>query len=81
MAMGTFRLHLCIKHMKDMNGGKHPVFFFISGQGMLRCGTSNVYIKPECVCSFYNVYEAKYHNHTSCPQGGKSDGVTKLKCR
>lgn len=51
-----------------------------TGQGMLRCGTSNVYIKPECVCSFYNVYEAKYHNHTSCPQGEKSDGVTKLKC-
>lgn len=48
---------------------------------MLRCGTSNVYIKPECVCSFHNVYEAKYHNHTSCPHGEKSDDVTKLKCR
>nr|XP_034336848.1 uncharacterized protein LOC105347193 isoform X8 [Crassostrea gigas] len=51
-----------------------------TGLGMLRCGTSNVYIKPECVCSFYNVYEAKYHNHTSCPHGEKSDDVTKLKC-
>uniref|UniRef100_A0A8W8JTD3 EGF-like domain-containing protein n=1 Tax=Magallana gigas TaxID=29159 RepID=A0A8W8JTD3_MAGGI len=50
------------------------------GQGMLRCGTSDVYIKPECVCSFYNVYEAIYHKHTSCPNGEKSDDVTKLKC-
>ncbi|XP_065934216.1 uncharacterized protein [Magallana gigas] len=51
-----------------------------TGLGMLRCGTSNVYIKPECVCSFYNVYEAKYHNFSSCPHGEKSDDVTKLKC-
>ncbi|XP_052712791.1 uncharacterized protein LOC128186878 isoform X2 [Crassostrea angulata] len=51
-----------------------------TGQGMLRCGSSDVYIKPECVCSFYNVYEAIYHNHTSCPNGEKSDDVTKLKC-
>lgn len=52
-----------------------------TGQGMLKCGTSDVYVRPECVCSFYNVYEAKYHNHTSCPHGEKkSDDVTKLKC-
>lgn len=51
-----------------------------SEQGMLRCGTSDVYVRPECVCSFYNVYEAKYHNFSSCPQGEKSDDVTKLKC-
>ncbi|XP_052712563.1 uncharacterized protein LOC128186734 [Crassostrea angulata] len=52
----------------------------LPGQGMLRCGASNVYIKPECVCSFYNVYEAKYHTYSSCPDGEKSDDVTKLKC-
>nr|XP_034336857.1 slit homolog 1 protein-like isoform X1 [Crassostrea gigas] len=51
-----------------------------SGHGMLRCGTSDVYVRAECVCSFYNVYEAKYHNFSSCPQGEKSDDVTKLKC-
>lgn len=48
---------------------------------MLRCGKSDVYIKPECVCTFHNVYEAsKYHNYSSCPQGEKSDVVTQLKC-
>lgn len=48
---------------------------------MLRCGTSNVYIKPECVCSFFNVYEAKYHDYSSCRHGEESDDVTKLKCK
>lgn len=49
-------------------------------KGMLRCGTSNVYIKPECVCNFHNVYEAMYHQYSSCPHGDKSDVVTELKC-
>lgn len=48
---------------------------------MLRCSKSGVYIKPECVCSFHNVYEAsKYHHYSSCPQGDKSDVVTQLNC-
>ena len=50
-------------------------------QDMLRCGQTDVYIKPECVCSFYNVYEAKYHGYSSCPDGAGSDIVTQLKCR
>lgn len=49
---------------------------------MLRCGESYTYIKPECVCSFYNVYEATfYHSYSSCPEGTKSDMVTQLKCK
>lgn len=73
-----------------MQNTEHPLFLtsniktqcqvYGSGQRMLRCGTSNVYIKPECVCSFYNVYEARYHSHTSCPHGEKPDVVTKLQC-
>lgn len=68
---------------------KHPSFLMQQNkvqcqtqrQGMLRCGASNVYIKPECVCSFYNVYEATlYHQYSSCPHGEESDVVTKLKC-
>nr|XP_022306762.1 uncharacterized protein LOC111113083 [Crassostrea virginica] len=50
------------------------------GQDMLRCGQTDVYIKPECVCSFYNVYEAKYHGYSSCPDGAGSDIITQLKC-
>lgn len=50
------------------------------GEGMLRCGKSAVYIKPECVCSFHNVYEAVYHQYSSCPHSEKSDVVTQLKC-
>ncbi|XP_055996900.1 uncharacterized protein LOC125670073 isoform X2 [Ostrea edulis] len=46
----------------------------------LRCGNTDVFIKPECVCSFYNVHEAKYHSHTACPRGQTSDDVTKLRC-
>ena len=47
----------------------------------LRCGQTDVYIKPECVCSFYNVYEATlYHGYSSCPPGNVADLVTKLKC-
>lgn len=46
----------------------------------MRCGNSDVYIKPKCVCSFHNVYEAVYHQYSSCPQGRGSDVVTKLKC-
>ncbi|XP_078329324.1 uncharacterized protein LOC111115793 isoform X2 [Crassostrea virginica] len=50
-------------------------------QDMLRCGQTNVYIKPECVCSFYNVYEATlYHKYSSCPDAAASDIVTQLKC-
>nr|XP_034336854.1 uncharacterized protein LOC117692579 isoform X2 [Crassostrea gigas] len=50
-------------------------------KGMLRCGRSHVYIKPECICSFYNVYEASmYHQYSSCPHGEESDVVTQLKC-
>lgn len=48
---------------------------------MLRCGKSDVYIKPECVCSFHHVYDAsKYHSYSSCPQGDELDVVTQLKC-
>ncbi|XP_078336791.1 uncharacterized protein LOC111136025 [Crassostrea virginica] len=50
-------------------------------KGNLRCGQTDVYIKPECVCSFYNVYEATlYHGYSSCPPGSATDLVTKLKC-
>ena len=50
-------------------------------RGNLRCGLTDVYIKPECVCSFYNVYEATlYHGYSSCPTGNVADLVTKLKC-
>ena len=49
---------------------------------MLQCDQSNVYIKPECVCSFHNVYEATfYHAYSSCPEGTPADMVTKLKCK
>nr|XP_022310774.1 uncharacterized protein LOC111116081 [Crassostrea virginica] len=48
---------------------------------MLRCGTTNVFLKPECVCSFYNVHEAIYHGHSSCPEGATSDIVTQLNCQ
>lgn len=51
-----------------------------AGERMLRCGNSGVYIKPECVCSFHNVYQAVYHQYSSCPQGRGSDVVTQLKC-
>ncbi|XP_052717999.1 uncharacterized protein LOC128190127 isoform X3 [Crassostrea angulata] len=51
------------------------------GQEMLRCGNSDLFIKPECVCSFYNVYEATlYHKYSSCPRGEGSDVITQLKC-
>lgn len=50
------------------------------GQGMLRCGRSDVYIKPECVCTFHNVYEAMHHRYSSRPHGEESDVVTQLKC-
>ncbi|XP_078336800.1 uncharacterized protein LOC144626482 [Crassostrea virginica] len=51
-----------------------------SDQTMLKCGQTDVYIKPECVCSFYNVYEAEYHGYSSCPKGSGTDIVDKLKC-
>ena len=58
------------------------VYLLLIVQGMLRCGQSNVYIKPECVCSFHNVYEATfYHSYSSCPEGTPSDKVTQLKCK
>nr|XP_022337865.1 uncharacterized protein LOC111133633 [Crassostrea virginica] len=48
---------------------------------MLRCGQTNVYVKPECVCSFHNVYDAsRYHGSSSCPKGARSDIVTQMKC-
>lgn len=49
-------------------------------KGTLRCGTSNVYIRPECVCTFHHVYEAMYHQYSFCPHGDESDVVTALKC-
>ncbi|XP_056006497.1 uncharacterized protein LOC130050433 isoform X1 [Ostrea edulis] len=51
-----------------------------SDRQALQCGNMDVFIKPECVCSFYNVHEAKYHSHTACPRGQTSDYVIKLKC-
>lgn len=49
---------------------------------MLKCGNSDIYIKPECVCSFYNVFEATlYHEYSSCPEDQRSDIVTQLNCR
>ncbi|XP_078336796.1 uncharacterized protein LOC111138294 [Crassostrea virginica] len=48
--------------------------------GNLRCDGTDVYIKPECVCSFHNVYEAVYHGYSSCPPGNAADLVTQLKC-
>ncbi|XP_078330616.1 uncharacterized protein LOC111111529 [Crassostrea virginica] len=50
------------------------------GQNMLRCGQTNIYLKPECVCTFNNVFEAKNHGYSSCPNGVNSDIVTQLKC-
>ncbi|XP_062597201.1 uncharacterized protein LOC134258672 isoform X2 [Saccostrea cucullata] len=50
------------------------------GQESLQCGTSRVYIKSECVCTYHNVWEAMYHGHTSCPANEKSDSVLLLKC-
>ena len=55
--------------------------YFLIDQGKLRCGQTDVYIKPGCVCSFYNVYEASlYHGYSSCPPGNATDSVIKLKC-
>ncbi|XP_062597233.1 uncharacterized protein LOC134258713 [Saccostrea cucullata] len=51
-----------------------------SNSKALRCGNTSVSIKPECVCSFYNVYEGKYHTHSSCPGIVKSDDVRLLRC-
>lgn len=48
---------------------------------MMRCGASNVYIKPECVCSFHNVNEAKFHKYSFCPQGEEADDITQLRCK
>ena len=49
---------------------------------MLKCGNADIYIKPECVCSFYNVFKATlYHGYSSCPDDQRSDIVTQLKCR
>ncbi|XP_078336794.1 coagulation factor XII-like [Crassostrea virginica] len=63
------------------NGDKTYCQAYEPAQGMLRCGESYTYIKPECVCSFYNVYEATfYHSYSSCPESTKSDMVTQLKC-
>ena len=57
-------------------------WFMYVVQNMLRCGQTDVYIKPECVCSFYNVYEATlFHKYSSCPDGAESDIVTQLKCK
>lgn len=65
-----------IKHLQ-----KRVFFLFVfKGEGMLRCGESDVYIKPKCVCSFHHVYEAIYHEYSSCPHGEESDVVTQLKC-
>lgn len=50
------------------------------GEWMQRCGASDVYIKPECVCTFNNVYQSIYHRYSSCPHGEESDVVTQLKC-
>lgn len=47
---------------------------------MMRCGAPNVYIKPECVCSFHNVNEAKFHKYSFCPQGEEADDITQLRC-
>ncbi|XP_062615770.1 uncharacterized protein LOC134277448, partial [Saccostrea cucullata] len=52
-----------------------------SGHETLQCGDTDVYIKSECVCTFYNVNEAKYHDHTACPNGENSDDVKRLTCR
>nr|XP_022344478.1 uncharacterized protein LOC111137335 [Crassostrea virginica]XP_022344479.1 uncharacterized protein LOC111137335 [Crassostrea virginica]XP_022344480.1 uncharacterized protein LOC111137335 [Crassostrea virginica] len=47
----------------------------------LRCGKTDVYIRPTCVCSFFNVYEASlYHTYSSCPEGDATDDVTQLTC-
>lgn len=49
--------------------------------GLLRCGQTEVFIKPECVCTYHNVIEAtRYHLYSSCPLGEESDIVTQLKC-
>ena len=48
---------------------------------MLRCGQTNIHLKPECLCTFHNVFEAKYHGYSSCPDGANSNIVTQLKCR
>ncbi|XP_061162823.1 uncharacterized protein LOC133172034 [Saccostrea echinata] len=50
------------------------------GSKSLQCDNTGVFIKPECVCSFYNVYEGKYHSHSSCPGNVKSDDVRSLRC-
>lgn len=50
------------------------------GQKALQCGNSDVYIKPECVCTFHNVWEAVHHDHTACPSSEKSDSVMSLNC-
>ncbi|XP_062616143.1 uncharacterized protein LOC134277861, partial [Saccostrea cucullata] len=51
-----------------------------SSSKALRCGNTSVSIKPECVCSFHNLYEAMYHDHFSCPGEVKSDNVRLLRC-
>ena len=49
---------------------------------MLKCGNADIYIKPDCVCSFYNVFEATlYHGYSSCPDDQRSDIVIQLTCR
>eukprot|EP00105_Crassostrea_gigas_P046294 XP_019930442.1 PREDICTED: uncharacterized protein LOC105347193 isoform X2 [Crassostrea gigas] len=72
----SFLMHPNKTQCQEQNKGYN---FF--NREMIRCGNSDLYIKPECVCSFYNVYEATlYHKYSSCPHGENSDVVTQLKC-
>lgn len=42
---------------------------------MMRCGVLDVYIKLECVCIFYNVYEGRYYEYFFCLYGEELDVV------
>ena len=71
-----------VRYSKILLLASEYAYDLLIAKGMLRCGHSNKYIKPECVCSFHNVYEATlYHAYSSCPEGTESDMVTQLKCK
>lgn len=42
---------------------------------MMRCGVLDVYIKLECVCIFYNVYEVSNYEYFFCLYGEELDVV------
>nr|XP_022328087.1 uncharacterized protein LOC111127271 [Crassostrea virginica] len=37
-------------------------------------------LKPECICTFHQIYNRSNHNYTACPGNGKMDSATHMTC-